>query len=237
MVMMDRVPPTWAPPCGFRHCYLHPMHFIDPALEVYAERHGGPEPEHLRRLRSETMARVHSPEMISGHLQGRFLSMIAHLVRPRIAVEIGTYTGYSALCLAEGLAEGGVLHTIDIDPQLTAMVNGAIVRAGMRDRITTHLAPALEVIPTLQAPFDLVFIDADKPNYPNYFRAVVDRMRPGGLIIADNVLWSGRVLQPAAVQEEATRAINAYNTLVLEDARVEQVLVPLRDGLLVARRK
>lgn len=213
------------------------MHFIDPALDIYAERHGGPEPAYLQQLASETKARVHAPEMLSGHLQGRFLSMLGHLVKPVVAVEIGTYTGYSALCLAEGLAGGGMLHTIDIDTQNRDMVVRYIALAGMEDRITRHYGPALEVIPTLPGPFDLVFIDADKPNYPNYFDAVIDRVRPGGLIIADNVLWSGRVLQPAAEQEEATQAICAYNTKVLHDPRVEQVLVPLRDGLMVARRR
>lgn len=213
------------------------MQFIDPALDVYAERHGGTEPAYLQQLTSETRARVHAPEMLSGHLQGRFLAMLGHLVRPRIVVEIGTYTGYSALCLAEGLAPGGMLHTIDIDLQLQEMVQRYIGLAGMQDRITTHLGPALEVIPTLPGPFDLVFIDADKPNYPAYFDAVVERVRPGGLIIADNVLWSGRVLQRDAEKDEATRAIVAYNTKVLNDPRVEQVLVPLRDGLMVARRK
>jgi caffeoyl-CoA O-methyltransferase len=213
------------------------MPFIEPALEVYAERHGGPEPTYLQQLASETKARVHAPEMLSGHLQGRFLSMLSHLVRPLIAVEIGTYTGYSALCLAEGLAPGGMLHTIDIDVQNQELVSHYVRLAGMEDRITRHYGPALTIIPQLPTPFDLVFIDADKPNYPNYFDAVIDRVRPGGLIIADNVLWSGRVLRPGPDAEETTAAIVAYNTKVLNDPRVEQVLVPLRDGLLVARRK
>lgn len=212
------------------------MYSIDPALEVYAERHSGPEPAYLKELQAETLARVPSPEMLSGHLQGRFLSLLSHLVRPRIAVEIGTYTGYSALCLAEGLAPGGMLHTIDIDPHLPEMVHRYIAKAGMQDRITTHHRPALEVIPTLPAPFDLVFIDADKQNYPNYLEAVVDRVRPGGLIITDNVLWSGKVLQPSAQQDEATRAIAAFNARVNGDPRLAPVLVPLRDGLMVARR-
>lgn len=213
------------------------MQFIDPALEVYAERHGGPEPPYLQQLASETKARVHAPEMLSGHLQGRFLSMLSHLVRPMVAVEIGTYTGYSALCLAEGLAPGGMLHTIDIDVQNQELVARYIDLAGMKDRITRHYGPALMVIPQLPTPFDLVFIDADKPNYPTYFDAVIDRVRVGGLIIADNVLWSGRVLQPSNAQEETTRAIVAFNDKVLNDPRVEQVILPLRDGLMVARRK
>lgn len=213
------------------------MQFIDPALEVFAERHSGAEPTYLKELQAETLAKVPSPEMLSGHLQGRFLALLSHLVQPRCIVEIGTYTGYSALCLAEGLAPGGMVHTIDIDPHLPPLVQRYIAKAGMQDRITTHHRPALEVIPTLPAPFDLVFIDADKQNYPRYLEAVVDRVRPGGLIIADNVLWSGRVLKPAAEQDEATRAIAAYDRLVNEDPRLQPVLVPLRDGLLIARKQ
>lgn len=209
----------------------------DPALEIYAERHSTPEADHLRMLAATTRAGVHSPDMLSGHLQGRFLSLLAHLVQPRTAVEIGTYTGYGTLCLAEGLAPGGKLHTIDIDPHLQDMVDRHVAHAGMTDRITRHLGPALRVLPTLPTPFDLVFIDADKPGYPAYFDAVVDRVRPGGLIIADNVLWGGRVLQPQAFQDEATRAISAYNARLREDPRVEVVIIPLRDGLSVARRK
>ena len=213
------------------------MQFIDPALEAYCGHHSGVEPPHLAALREETHSNVYMPQMCSGHLQGRFLAMLSHLVRPRIAVEIGTYTGYSALCLAEGLAPGGMLHTIDIDPHLPPMVARHIAAAGYADRITTHLRTALEVIPTLPAPFDLVFIDADKPAYPAYFDAVVDRVRPGGLIIADNVLWSGKVLASAADRDHQTAALVAYTEKVAQDPRVERVLVPLRDGLLLARRR
>lgn len=213
------------------------MNFISPALDAYCERHGGDEPWYLKELAAETRANVEMPQMLSGHLAGRFLSMLSHLVKPRTAVEIGTYTGYSGLCLAEGLAPGGMLHTIDIDPYLPEMVHRYVEKAGMLDRITLHHRPALEVLPTLPTPFDLVFIDADKQNYPAYFDAVIDRMRPGGLIIADNVLWSGRVLDPASVQDEQTRALVTYADKVRSDARVEQVMVPLRDGISVARRK
>ena len=180
---------------------------------------------------------VHMPMMISGHLQGRFLSMLSHLVKPRTIVEIGTFTGYSALCLAEGLAPGGMLHTIDIDPYLPEMVHRYIEKAGMLDRITMHHRPALEAIPTIPAPFDLVFIDADKQNYSNYFDAVIDKVRPGGLIIADNVLWSGKVLEPKEAQDGETRGLAAYAAKVMTDARVENVLLPLRDGLLISRKK
>lgn len=213
------------------------MQFIDPALDAYCESHSGEEPAYLKVLREETYAEIYMPKMCSGHLQGRFLSLLSHLVRPKVIVEIGTYTGYSALCLAEGLAPGGMVHTIDIDPHLPPFVAKHIAAAGFQDRITTHQCPALEVIPTLPAPFDLVFIDADKPNYPNYFEAVVDRVRPGGLIIADNVLWSGKVLQPAAEQDHQTAALVRYADVVAKDPRMERVMIPLRDGLLVARKR
>lgn len=213
------------------------MNFLDPALDAYCEHHSTEEASYLRELTEETHAKVQMPMMISGHLQGRFLSMLSHLVRPKTVVEIGTFTGYSALCLAEGLAEGGMVHTIDIDPYLPEMVHRYVEKAGMLDRITMHHRPALEVIPDLPAPFDLVFIDADKQNYPNYFDAVIDKVRPGGLILADNVLWNAKVLLPSAEQDEATRAIVEYSRKVKEDPRVEQVMVPLRDGILVARKK
>ena len=213
------------------------MNFLDPALDAYCELNGGEEAWYLKELTAETHDKVQMPMMISGHLQGRFLSMLSHLVRPKTIVEIGTYTGYSALCLAEGLAEGGMVHTIDIDPYLPEMVHRYIEKAGMLDRITMHHRPALEVIPTLPAPFDLVFIDADKNNYPNYYDAVIERVRPGGLIIADNVLWSGKVLRPIEEQDLQTRALVEYTRRVSTDPRVERVLVPMRDGLLVARKK
>lgn len=213
------------------------MQFLDPALDAYCEAHSGLEPPYLKELSSETREKVPMPQMLSGHLQGRFLSMLSHLVRPKTIVEIGTFTGYSALCLAEGLVEGGMLHTIDINQDLSGMVQRYIKKAGLQDRITLHHGPALEVIPALPAPFDLVFIDADKENYPNYFNAVIDKVRPGGLIIADNVLWSGKVLQAANKRDGETKALVRYAGHVHADARVEPVLVPLRDGLLIARKK
>lgn len=213
------------------------MHFLSPDLEHYAESHSSDEPSYLKELTLETYEKVQMPMMLSGHLQGRFLSMLSHLVKPRTIVEIGTYTGYSALCLAEGLAEGGMLHTIDIDPYLPEMVHRYIEKAGMLDRITMHHRPALEVIPTLPAPFDLVFIDADKQNYPNYLDAVIDRMSSGGLIIADNVLWDGKVIEPSTTHDEKTAALVTYALNVRNDPRLDKVMVPLRDGVLVARRK
>lgn len=213
------------------------MNFIDPALDDYCAKNSGEEAWYLKELTAETIEKVQMPIMLSGHLVGRFLSMLSHLVRPKVAVEIGTYTGYGALCIAEGLAEGGMLHTIDIDPYLPEMVHRYIEKAGMLDRITMHHRPALEVIPSLPSPFDLVFIDADKQNYPNYFDAVIDRLAPGGLLIADNVLWDGKVVAPAAEHDEKTAALVAFARKVTTDPRLERIMIPIRDGVQVARRK
>lgn len=213
------------------------MHFLSPDLDAYAERHTAEEPAVLRELAEETRANVELPNMLSGHLQGRFLSMISQLIAPKCILEIGTYTGYSALCLAEGMATDGVLHTIDINTRLAGMVDKYLRKAGVHDRVHQHLALAVDVIPRIEGTFDLVFIDADKPNYSHYFDLVVDRVRPGGLIIADNVLWSGKVLNDPAEQDNETRGLVAYASKVKGDPRVDNVLLPLRDGLLISRRK
>lgn len=213
------------------------MQFLDPLLEQYAEEHSAPEPGYLIELAEETKANVDLPQMLSGHLQGRFLSMISKLMAPQLILEIGTYTGYSALCLAEGLSTKGKLHTIDINTRLAGMVDKYVRKAGYQDRIHQHLAPATEVIPTIEGTFDLVFIDADKPNYCNYFDLVIDHTRAGGLIIADNVLWSGHVLSPESEMDSETKGLVAYATKVKADDRVENVLLPIRDGLMVSRRK
>lgn len=213
------------------------MQFLDPALERYAEVHSAPEPIYLKELAEETRANIELPQMLSGHLQGRFLSMISKLMAPQLVLEIGTYTGYSALCLAEGLGPHGKLHTIDINTKLTSTVDRYMRKAGFHERVYQHLAPAMDVIPTIKGTFDLVFIDADKPNYCNYFDLVVDRMRPGSLIIADNVLWSGRVLAPEREQDSETKGLRVYAEKVKNDPRVENVLLPIRDGLMVSRRK
>ncbi|MEZ4740639.1 MAG: O-methyltransferase [Flavobacteriales bacterium] len=213
------------------------MHFLSPDLEAYAELNSAPEPFILAELAAETRANIDIPQMLSGHLQGRVLSLLSKLIAPKLVLEVGTYTGYSALCLAEGLVPDGKLHTIDINTSLTAMVDRYIRKAGEHARIMQHVAPALEVIPRIEGEFDLVFIDADKQNYSNYFDLVIDRMRPGGLIVADNVLWSGRVLAPEAEQDSETRGLVAYAKKVKGDTRVENLLLPVRDGLLVSRRK
>ncbi len=213
------------------------MHFLSEDLERYSAAHSDPEPEHLRALAEETRTSVDMPQMLSGHLQGRFLSLMSRMLTPRLVLDIGTFTGYSALCMAEGLAPDGVLHTIDIKTPLASLVDRHVRRAGYHDRILQHLAPAVEVIPRLKGTFDLVFIDADKQNYCTYFDLVVDRVRPGGLIIADNVLWSGKVLDEPEQQDGETRGLVRYARKLADDPRVENLLLPLRDGLLVSRRK
>ena len=211
------------------------MDFIPKEIARYAERFTRPEGALLAELDRYTWGNVLYPRMLSGHLQGQVLRMLAHMVRPTTMLDIGTYTGYSAQCLAEALPPGGLLHTIDVNPELEDMVRMYIDRSGMADRITFHVGDARQVIPTLAGPFDLVFIDADKQNYANYFDLVIDRMRPNGVIIADNVLWSGKVTDDPANMDAETSGIHAFNEKVHADPRVENVLLPVRDGLMVCR--
>ncbi|QQR87793.1 MAG: O-methyltransferase [Flavobacteriales bacterium] len=213
------------------------MHFISPELEAYCEQYSSAEPPHLKELAGETRAKVRMPVMLSGHLQGRFLSLLSSLVQPKKVLDIGTYTSYSAMCFAEALRPGGMVHTIDHNGQLAPMVQRYIRMAGMQDRITAYTGEALDIIPTIEGTFDLVFIDADKHNYCSYFDLLVDRVRPGGLIIADNVLWDGKVLDDESTWTPETAGLVAYARKVRSDARVSPVMVPLRDGLLVAMRK
>lgn len=214
------------------------MEFINEAISKYAEDHTQHESDVLQQLNRDTWANVLIPRMLSGHMQGRILSMISKIHQPKTILEIGTYTGYSALCLAEGLAENGILHTIDINEELEEMVTSYINKAGMNEAIKMHVGNALEIIPNLEASFDLVFIDADKENYSNYYDMVIDRMPSGGLLIADNVLWSGKVLDSIQIEkDEETRALHQFNEKIHADERVENVLFPVRDGLMVVRKK
>lgn len=212
------------------------MQLIDPDIEAYCEAHSGEESTHLRALRAETYASVQLPDMLSGHVQGRLLSLLSKLTQPKLALEIGTFTGYSALCLAEGLAPGGTLHTIDIFTPVAAMADRYFRKADMHRRIQQHIAPALEVIPRIEGRFDLVFIDADKSNYTNYLDMVIDRMNPGGLIIADNVLWSGKVIAGDREEDPDAISLHRFNEMVQQDPRVENIMLPIRDGLLIARK-
>ena len=213
------------------------MHFISEDLDDYAVAHSEKEPELLRQLTRETYQKVVQPRMLSGHYQGRILSMIAKLVNPKVILEIGTYTGYSALCLAEGLQPGGILHTIDVNEELVDLQKKYFDASAYAANIKQHLGPALEIIPQLDEDFDLVFMDADKPNYPAYFDMIVDRIRPGGLLLSDNVLWSGKVVEPLNPKDSSTKALLEYNRLLADDERLETVLLTIRDGLTISRKR
>ncbi|HRG38642.1 MAG TPA: O-methyltransferase [Bacteroidia bacterium] len=212
------------------------MEFIDEKIEAYALSHSQSESDVLKKLNRETHLKVLSPRMLSGHLQGNFLSMISKMIQPKQILEIGTYTGYSAICLAQGLQEGGKLHTIDSNEQLEKMARSYFQEAGLANKINLLIGDALTIIPTIQETFDLVFIDADKKNYSTYYDMVFDRVRPGGYIIADNVLWSGKVLDTQKNNDRETVLIDEFNKKIHEDKRVEHQLIPIRDGLMVARK-
>jgi len=213
------------------------MDFLDEKLTAYVEAHTKKEPELLQKLNRETWARVIMPRMLSGHLQGQVLAMFSKMIQPRRILEIGTYTGYSALCLAEGLSHDGKLFTIDINEELEEMVKRYIAESPYRDKIITLTGDATQLIPGIEESFDLIFIDADKENYSVYYDLVFDKVVKGGYIIADNVLWSGNVLKHAGEMDIETIAIDRYNKKIQKDARVENVLFPVRDGLMVARKK
>lgn len=210
------------------------MNEIKNALTDYAESFTSGESPILRELREYCTANYEDRSMLSGFFQGRVLSMFSHMMRPRVVLEIGTYLGYSALCLAEGLAEGGKVITLDIREETNRVAKSFVERTEYSDRIEFRLGNAVEIIPKLDDTLDLVFIDADKPNYSNYYNLIFEKVRPGGLIIADNVLWSGRVLD--GEKDADTQALHDYNQMVLADGRVENVLLPIRDGLMIARK-
>lgn len=211
------------------------MHFLSEELEDYVEKHSENEPELLAALNRETHLKILSPRMLSGHFQGRVLSMLSKLIRPKNILEIGTYTGYSALCLCEGIQDNGVLHTIDIKDELVGFQRKYFDQSPWGKQIAQHLGPATEIIPTLTDTFDLVFIDADKENYLNYYELIMPKMNQGGVILSDNVLWSGKVLEPIKDNDRSTKALMAYNEHLKNDPRVETVLLPIRDGLTVSR--
>lgn len=213
------------------------MDFIPADIQQYVEHHSGKESELLATLNRDTHTKVLKPRMLSGHLQGRVLSMLSHMIQPKCILEIGTYTGYSAICLCEGLAEGGKLITMDVNEELEPMTRTYIEKAGLTDVIDYRIGNAMELVSEVSETLDLVFIDADKKNYSNYFNLVFDKVRPGGFIIADNVLWSGKVVVAENKTDKETQAIRDFNRLVEEDDRVENVLLPIRDGLMTLRKK
>lgn len=213
------------------------MHFLSEELENYASQHTEDEPLLLQELNKRTHLNVLQPRMISGHFQGRFLSLLSKMVQPRTILEIGTYTGYATLCLAEGLHPEGVLHTIDIKEELTDLQREFFDRSGYGSQIEQHLGKATDIIPALDTTFDLVFIDADKQNYAHYFDLVIEKMNRGGIILSDNVLWSGKVVEEVKHNDKHTQALMAYNQKIKDDPRVETVLLPIRDGITLSRVK
>jgi predicted O-methyltransferase YrrM len=214
------------------------MHFLSEELDDYIVKHSEDEPKLLQELHRETYQKILQPRMLSGHYQGRVLSIISKLINPKNILEIGTYTGYSALCLAEGLKKDGTLHTIDVNEELVDFQRKYFNKSSYGKQIHQHLGNALEIIPQLDETFDIVFIDADKENYVKYFELIIDKLNPNGIILSDNVLWSGKVLETKFKKEDtSTPALIAYNKLLKEDTRVETVLLPIRDGLTISRKK
>lgn len=212
------------------------MHFLPEKIDEYAVAHSQNEPQLLQDLNTETWQTVLNPRMLSGAYQGRLLSMIAKLVNPKNILEIGTYTGYSALCMCEGMQADGQLHTIDINEELYDLQRKYFDKSNHGPQIHQHVGKALDIIPSLDLKFDLVFIDADKANYSNYFDLIIEKMNPGGVILSDNVLWSGKVTDEVINEKDIdTKELIIYNKKVNEDPRVETVLLPIRDGLTITR--
>ena len=213
------------------------MEFIPAELLAYCESHTSEEDDLLKHITRETNAKVLMPRMLSGKLQGKLLELFTKMLNPKVILEIGTYTGYSGICMARGLGEKGKLITLDINDELEPMVRGFFERSGLSAKIDYRLGNALETIPQLEGNFDMVFIDADKFNYINYYNLVVDRVNTGGIILADNVLWSGKILvEPGKKTDKDTQALLDYNQMVQNDPRVENILLPIRDGIMMARK-
>ncbi|MBX2904951.1 MAG: O-methyltransferase [Taibaiella sp.] len=208
---------------------------VSEEIEKYSESFTTPETDVLAALNRSTSTR-HDARMLSGHIQGALLQMLSHMIKPKYVLELGTFTGYSAICLAQGLQQGGHLHTIDVSNELTGMAASYIADAGLTSAITQHIGKAADIIPTLDYPFNLVFIDADKGNYSLYYDLVFEKVPVGGYIVADNVLFHGEVILPTEEQGKAARSMHAYNQKIATDPRVEQLLLPVRDGLMIARK-
>ena len=211
------------------------MNFLPEKIDEYVVDNSQKEPQILQELTKETWQRVLNPRMLSGAFQGRILSMISKIINPKDILEIGTYTGYSAICIAEGISNEATIDTIDKNEELEDIQNRYFKKSGFRDQIKQHIGNALEIIPTLDKKFDLVFIDADKSNYCNYFNLVIGKMKKGGIILSDNVLWSGKVVEKLDKKDIDTKALLEYNRLLNSDPRVETVLLPIRDGLSISR--
>ena len=204
---------------------------VNNKIEDYIRKNSSKEPEILKDLNKETYLKVLNPRMLSGHIQGRFLSIITKLIKPKKILEIGTYTGYSAICMAEGLIEKGIIHTIDINEELVSIQNKYFAKSKCNNSIIQHVGDARNIIKSINEKFDLVFLDADKENYIEYYELVIEKVRKGGLIIADNVLWTGKVVEPEKDDDELTQYLIDFNKMINEDDRVENIILPLRDGL------
>lgn len=211
------------------------MHFLSSLLENYIASNSENEPTVLTELTRETHLKVIQPRMLTGHFQGRVLSMLSKIIAPENILEIGTYTGYSAICLAEGLRKNGKIHTIDVNEELSQIQHKYFKKSGFTDKIDAYIGDALDIIPTIDVTFDLVFIDAEKKSYPAYFEAALAKTRPGGIILSDNVLWSGKVVEPLNPKDVTTKILLDYNKGLKDDRRVETVLLPIRDGLTLSR--
>jgi predicted O-methyltransferase YrrM len=212
------------------------MYFLPEKLDDYVVAHSQDEPELLQQLTRETYQKILQPIMLSGPYQGRVLSMISKLIKPKSVLELGTFTGYATLCLAEGLHPEGEIHTIDVNEELEDFQRKYFDKSEFGQQIHQHLGSAIDILPKLDKSFDLVFIDADKPNYVNYFHLIIDKLRPGGIILSDNVLWHGKVVEPVDPKDVSTNAVLEFNTLLKEDPRIETVLLPIRDGLTISRK-
>ena len=212
------------------------MEILDPNLQAYLDNHLDPEPEGLQKINRDTNLKVLKPNMLSGHYQGRVLSMLSKMLQPKLILEIGTFTGYSAICLAEGLVEGGILHTIEVNRELEEMLNSHFALTNVEKKVKLHFGPAEAVIADLELTnIDLVFIDADKRNNLTYFELLIDIVRPGGLLIIDNVLWKGKVY--GAEKDADTVSFRKLNEHIAVNPQVEKLILPVRDGLLIIRKK
>lgn len=212
------------------------MHFLPKKLDDYIVNHSQEEPELLKQLSRETYQKVLQPIMLSGPYQGRVLSMISKLIQPKSILELGTFTGYSTLCLADGLKANGEIHTIDINDELVDFQRKYFDKSGYGEQIVQHLGNALDIIPKLDKTYDLVFIDADKPNYVKYFHLIIDKLNSGGILLSDNVLWHGKVVEKIDPKDISTKTVIEYNRLLKEDTRIESVVLPIRDGLTISRK-
>lgn len=212
------------------------INFIDDNILNYSISKSEKESKLLNDLYRETYLKVLNPRMISGHYQGRILSLISKIISPKKILEIGTYTGYSAICLCEGMDKDGILHTIDNNKELVEIQNKYFKKANLKDKIVQHSGDAKNIIPSIDEEFDIVFIDADKESYPEYYDLIINKVRSGGIIIADNILWSGKILEKVEKDDQATKSIIEFNNKIIEDDRVKNIILPIRDGLNIIRK-